>query len=73
LGGIDNQEEADEKTNKIAKALASGKAGTTIEELKKYMTTIGMSGDAMEAWAKQVWNDRDDLRKYGESLNATEA
>lgn len=68
-----NQAAAKEDTDKIAKAIASGEAGTTKEDLQKYLEeTMKMAPDAAAEYADQMWDNVDEMRDYGRALNETE-
>lgn len=69
---ISSEEDAKYRTNEIAQAIASGKAGTTFDDLKQYMEKLNMTGSAAEQMAWELWKNKEELREYGESLNATE-
>lgn len=70
---ISSEEDVKDRTDEIARAMASGKVGTTFDDLKQYMKKLEMTGPAAEQMAQELWKNKDELRKYGETLNATEA
>ena len=72
--GITNTEDAKKKNEQIAKALASGDAGTTYSDFVNYLKDeMGVASEAASELASQLWQERDSLRQYGNSLNQADA
>ena len=72
--GITNTEDAKKKNEQIAKALASGDAGTTFGDFVNYLKDeMGVASEAASELASQFWQERDSLRQYGNSLNQADA
>ena len=72
--GISSDKDAEITTEKIARALASGDAGTDELDLRNYLIDeLKMTENAAREVAKSMWKDVDDLRAYGESINNAEA
>ena len=72
--GVDSKEAANKKTDEIAKAMASGKAGSTREDLEKYLIEeMKVLPNAASDLADRLWENADELRDYGESVQAAEA
>lgn len=72
--GITNAEDAKKKNKQIAKAFASGEAGTTYSDFVNYLKNeMGVASEAASELASQFWQEKDSLRQYGNSLNQAEA
>ena len=72
--GVSNDEEAREKTDKIAEAMASGAAGTTKADLQKFLVEeMGIVSEASEDLAERLWENAAELKEYGATIVETNA
>lgn len=69
----DTDKKGSEMTDKIAKAIASGEITATDTGISEKLRNMGVEPDEAEELAVRLSQSSEELRKYGESLNAVEA
>lgn len=69
----ENNEKVKQSTDELAKALASGEILPTEEQIAEKLEGLGYLPEEAKKMAKELAENADELRSYGESLNATDA